>query len=103
MAIGMVELQGTINRTQDFQQLQQHENERGILHNAQQQVQVEEKVQHDTTSVHNKENAAAETDADERQGSAYGGDGGRQRNKKGKERPADRVIDKKAVRFDIKI
>ena len=102
MAIGMVELQGTINRTQDFQLYQQQENERGILHSAQQQVQVDEKVQQDTTTVHNKENAAAETDAEEKRGSAYGGDGGRQR-KKDKERPADRVIDKKAVRFDIKI
>ena len=102
MAIGMVELQGTINRTQDFQTLQQHENERGILHSAQQQVQVDEKVQHDTSSVHNKENAAAETDADEREGNAYGGDGGGKRKKK-QQRPADRVIDKGVTRFDIKI
>ena len=102
MAIGMVELQGTINRTQDFQTYQQQENERSILHSAQQQVQVDEKVQHDTTSVHDKENAAADTDADERQKAAYGGDGGRQRKKK-QQRPADRVIDKKVINFDIRI
>ena len=31
MAIGMVEMQGMINRTQDFQQLQHFENEKGAL------------------------------------------------------------------------
>ncbi len=103
MAIGMVELQGSINRTQDFQTFQQHENDKGLIQNANQQVQVEQRVEQNAASVHAKEDAAADTDADGREGNAsYGGDGGRRRDKKNI-RPVNRVVEKKPQGFDIKI
>ncbi|MBR1470802.1 MAG: hypothetical protein IJ600_04075 [Lachnospiraceae bacterium] len=100
MAIGIVELQGTINRTQDYQQLQQHENERGAIFQNQQQEQVEQDVKAEVSLVHKKEDAGTDTETDERENKGYGGDGGRNRRKK---KPQDRVIVKNTMAFDVKI
>ena len=43
MAIGIVELNGMVGRTQDYQQLQHHENERGPIFQPPQQEQVASK------------------------------------------------------------
>lgn len=100
MAIGIVELNGMVGRTQDYQQLQHHENERGAIFQNQQQEQVEQDAQEEVNLVHKKEDAGTDTDTDEREGSGYGGDGGRNRKKK---QPQDRVIVKSTHAFDVKI
>ena len=101
MAIGIVELQGTINRTQDFQQFQQYENEKGMIYQNNQQTQVEQNVEDKLNLVHEKENAAEDTEAnDEGSGGMYGGDGGRNRQKK---KLKDRIVKKSTMAFDVKI
>ena len=100
MAIGMVELQGSINRTQDFQQFQQYEHDKGIIYQTNQQTQVEQNVEDKLNLVHEKENAAEDTDADDKGGASYGGDGGKDRQKK---KIKDRVVKKSTRAFDVKI
>ena len=100
MAIGIVELQGSINRTQDFQQFQQFENDKGLIYQTNQQTQVEHNVEDKLNLVHEKDNAAEDTDANDNGGSAYGGDGGRDRKKK---KIKDRVVKKSTQAFDVKI
>ena len=101
MAIGIVELNGMVGRTQDYQQLQHHENERGAIFQNQQQEQVEQDVEEEVNLVHKKEDAGTDTDTDERErNGGYGGDGGRNRKKKQTE---DRVIVKSTHAFDVKI
>ena len=102
MALGMVELQGTINRSQDIQYFQHNENERGLVYQENQTLSMEQKVEQDNNSVHEKEDAAAETDDNERKGNGYGGDGGKKRRTKS-EFPEDRIIEKRAMSFDITI
>ena len=101
MAIGIVELQGAINRTQDFQQFQQYENDNGAIFQNNQQNQVEQNVEDKMTLVHEKENAAEDTEANDKgSGGQYGGDGGRNRKKKKIE---DRIVKKSTMAFDVKI
>ena len=101
MAIGIVELQGTITRTQDFQQFQQYENEKGMIYQNNQQTQVEQNVEDKLNLVHEKENAAEDTDANDKgNGGMYGGDGGRNRQKK---KLKDRIVKKSTMAFDVKI
>ena len=101
MAIGIVELQGSINRTQDFQQFQQYENDKGMIYQNNQQTQVEQNVEDKLNLVHEKENVAEDTDANDKgSGGMYGGDGGRNRKKK---KIRDRVVEKSTMAFDVKI
>ena len=100
MAIGMVEMQGMINRTQDFQQLQHYDNEKGAIYQNNQQLQVDRNVEESMTQVHKKDDADAESGDNERGGGEYGGDGGRHRKKK---LPEARIVQKSTMAFDIKI
>ena len=100
MAIGIVELNGMVGRTQDYTQLQHQENERGTIFQNQQQQQVEQDVQDEVDLVHKKEDAGTDTDTDEREQNGYGGDGGRNRKKK---QPTDRVVVKSTHAFDVKV
>ena len=100
MAIGIVELQGMVGRTQDYQQMQHHENERGAIFQNHQQEQVDQDVREEVDLVHKKEDAGTDTDTDERERNGYAGDGGRNRKKK---QPEDRVIVKSTRAFDVKI
>ncbi|MCR5210523.1 MAG: hypothetical protein K6C99_09965 [Lachnospiraceae bacterium] len=106
MPIGMVEMQGSIPRVQDFQNYQQFENDKGIIYQAQHQVQVDKNVDQENHQVHTKEDANAETETDEREReSGYAGDGGRDRRRKntGEQASPDRLIVKSKGGFDIKI
>ena len=106
MPIGMVEMQGSIPRVQDFQNYQQFENDKGIIYHAQQQVQVDKNVEQENHQVHKKDDANAETEADEREReNGYAGDGGRNRrnNTTGENKSHDRLIVKSKGGFDIKI
>ena len=101
MAIGMVELQGGIPRVQDFQQFQHNENENVLIYQDNQQRSMEEKVDTDNHSVHEKEDADKSSDSEDNN-NTYGGDGGRNRHKKAS-KPADRIIEKNKMSFDVKI
>ena len=101
MAISMVEMQAQIPRVQDFQQFQQNENDKVLIYHDNQTMNMDEKVDTDNNSVHEKEDAYKSNDSKERN-KEYGGDGGRGRREK-KEKPADRIIEKNKMSFDIKI
>ncbi|MCR5389153.1 MAG: hypothetical protein K6E77_00190 [Lachnospiraceae bacterium] len=103
MAIGMIEMQGSIPRVQDYQMMQQFENDKGVLYQAQHQLQVDKQVEQDNNQVHKKEDSNAETDANEKEnGGSYAGDGGRNRRNAEKKLP-DRVVVKGREGFDIKV
>ena len=57
MAIGMVEMQGSIPRVQDFQTQQQFENDKGAIYQSQQHVEGEKQIEQNSTNVHEKEDA----------------------------------------------
>ena len=101
MAIGMVEMQGMINRTQDFQQLQHFENEKGALYQSNQQVQVEQNVDNHINQVHEKDKAAEQNNADGGDGKQY--TNGRNGQPKKKQPQQDRIIKKSTMAFDVKI
>ncbi len=101
MAIGMVELQGSIPRVQDFQQFQHNENENVLIYHDNQTRSMEQKVDTDNHSVHEKEDANTGSDSEERN-KEYGGDGGRNRRNK-QAKPSDRIIEKNKLSFDVKI
>ena len=61
---------------------------------------MEEKVDNDNNSVHEKEDAYKSNDSKQRN-TEYGGNGGRERKKK--EKPTDRIIEKSKTSFDVKI
>ena len=70
------------------------------------QVRVDKNVEQENHQVHKKDDANAETEADEREGeSGYAGDGGRNRrnNTTGENKSHDRLIVKSKGGFDIKI
>ena len=80
---------------------QQYENDKGMIYQNNQQTQVEQNVEDKLNLVHEKENAAEDTDANDKgSGGMYGGDGGRNRKKK---KIRDRVVEKSTMAFDVKI
>ena len=101
MAIGMVEMQGMINRTQDFQQLQHFENEKGALYQNNQQVQVDQNVENHINQVHEKDNAAEQNNADGGDGKQYANGRGGQSKKKPQQE--DRIVKKSTMAFDVRI
>ncbi|MCR5251170.1 MAG: hypothetical protein K6E50_11240 [Lachnospiraceae bacterium] len=102
MAIGMVEMQGMINRTQDFQQLQHHENEKGMIYQTQQQEQVDQNADRFVGQVHKKDNAGEDNSAEGGDGKRYA-DNGKKGGKKPVAREEGRIVKKNTMAFDIKI
>lgn len=100
MAIGMVEMQGMINRTQDFQQFQHFENEKAALYQNNQQVQVDQNVENHINQVHEKDKAAENNNADGGDGKQYANGRGPQVKKK---KEQDRIIEKSTMAFDVRI
>ena len=100
MAIGMVEMQVMINRTQDFQQFQHFENEKAALYQSNQQVQVDQNVERNINQVHEKDNAAENNNADGGDGKQYANGRGARQKKKAAE---DRVVNKSTMAFDVRI
>lgn len=101
MAIGMVELHGTITRQQDFQTMQHNEDQKGIIDHYNQQVQVERNVSDQVNQVHKKENASQNSDANGEHKNSYQGDGGSKRKKE--EQTNGKIVKKNTSSFDIRI
>ena len=102
MAIGMVEMPGMINRTQDFQQLQHFDNEKGAIYQNHQQTQVEQHVDHNVNQVHEKDNAGEDNTAEGGDGKQYAS-GRRPGKHRAEEKAKDRIVPKSTMAFDIKI
>lgn len=105
MAIGMVELQGGIQRTQDYTALKHQENVKPAVDQAQFQVQTEKKIEKKLNQVVQGDNADKtenHTDAKEKGNGQYAGDGGSKR-KKQKEPQEGKVVLKGVSHFDMSV
>ncbi len=104
MAIGPIELQGTIARAQDFTTIKQHEDQKGLVDQSHFQQQFNKEInerphqvtQSDKADFHNRK-----FDAKDKGDNQYSGDGGRNRRQKPEE--DGRVVVKGQKRFDVKI
>ncbi|NTV77587.1 MAG: hypothetical protein HGA25_00205 [Clostridiales bacterium] len=104
MAIGPIEIQGTIGRAQDFSLVKQNEDNKGILDQSNLLNQTMKEAQHKpkfVSGVENTENKEFRYDAKDGSGASYEGN---QKNKKKKQPPTDKVIPKGyGSGFDMKI
>lgn len=108
MAFSAIELT-TITRSQDYTTIKQNEDYKGMVDQNNIGQQVQKQTQQLTREVHDSDNAAwykKQPDAKEKGGNGYAGDGGRNREKKGKQENQEKheqVLVKGRQSFDIKI
>ena len=104
MAIGPIELQGTIARTQDFTTIKQNEDQKGLINQSNMQQQFNKEIKDRPHQVSQQENADfmnRKFDPQEKGDNQYAGDGGKNRQKRKEEE--GRVVIKGQTGFDIKI
>lgn len=100
MAIGAIEMQGQILRTQDYSTIKHQEDSRADINqaNIQQTRQVEENRQFNRVSASSRtEDQQTNSDASDKGSNEYSGDGGRQRREARERRAADGKVFIKAV------
>lgn len=105
MAIGPVEMNGMITRTQDFTTIKQNEDNKGMLQQTTMQAHKKQEIDHQMNRVNRGDDAEQEKknyDAKEKSGGQYAGDGGKHRKKK-EEKTEGKVIIKGNRSFDVKI
>lgn len=105
MAIGMIELQGSIQRTQDYTALKQQENTRPVVDQNNIQQQIDKKVDQKVKEVVKGEDTAKgenHADAKEKGKGQYAGDGGAGRKKKDISKEG-KVVLKGTSHFDMSI
>lgn len=105
MAIGPIELQGTIARTQDFSTVKQNTDHKGIVDQGNLQNQFNKEIKERPHQVIKKDNADyhnKKQDAKEKGSNQYFGDGGSNREHK-KRQEDGKVVIKGQNNFDIKI
>lgn len=104
MAIGLVEMHGTIARAQDFTTIKQNEDQKSLVDQSNYQQQFNKEINERPHQVTRQENADfmnRKFDAKDKGDNQYSGEGGK-RGKKDKEEDG-RVIIKGQSKFDIKI
>lgn len=105
MAIGPIELQGTIARTQDYSTIKQNEDQKGLIDQGNFQHQFNKEINerpHQITHSDNADFHERKFDAREKGDNEYSGDGGRERKRK-REEEAGKVLLKGQSSFDVKI
>lgn len=104
MAIGPVELNGTISRMQDYSTIKQNEDNHGILNQQNFQSRFEKEIENRHKQVTKGDDINKEEkkfDAREKGAGEYYGNGGRRRKKE--ENEGGKVIVKGQSSFDMKI
>ncbi len=104
MAIGPIELNGVISRTQDYATVKHNEDNKGLFHQQAFQSEFKKAIDQKHSQVTQGDDIRKEErkfDAREKGGNEYTGDGGR--NRKKKENPKGKDIVKGSSSFDIKI
>lgn len=105
MAIGMIEFQGGIQRTQDFTALKHQEDVRPAVEQMQFQQQADKKVEQKLNRVVQGDNADKSenhADAKEKGNGQYAGDGGANRKKQGLQQEG-KVVLKGVSHFDMSV
>ena len=106
MSIGFVELNGGIQRTQDYATVKHNEEHRVVVDQSNIQTQFSKQVQEKSTRVKrgdDAQNTNQRHDAKEKGKNEYYGDGGRRRQKENGMSADGRVIPKNSSGFDMKI
>lgn len=104
MAIGMIEFQGTIQRTQDFTTIKQQEDTKSAVDQSNIQVQTDKRIDEKLKQVNRGEDTAKNenhADAKEKGKGSYAGDGGAKRKKNVPQE--GRVVLKGTSHFDMSI
>lgn len=105
MSISRVELQGQVTRAQDFTNIKQHEDFKGMTDQSNIQSQTQQRAEHRMHQVNQgeqTENRQKRFDAKEQGNSSYTGDGGQ--NRKHQDSKEDRkFLGKEHSGFDIRI
>lgn len=105
MAIGPVEMNGMISRTQDFTTIKHNEDNKGLIDQSNMQSQKKQEINQQMTRIKRGDDAEQEQkkyDAREKGNGQYAGDGGGKRKKKEKSTEG-KVIIKGKSSFDVKI
>lgn len=103
MAIGIVEMHGQITRAQDFTTIKHHEDNKGMVDQANFGQQMTKQVEQHAKRVNQQEkaeNRQKKHDAKEKSRNEYHGDGGKQR-KQEKREPDGKVLLKGMSSFDV--
>lgn len=106
MAISLVEMNGAVQRTQDYATVKHNENNRTINDQANFQAQFSKQVEEKSTQVKrgdDAQNPNQRQDAKEKGKNEYFGDGGKRRRKGNDNSRDDKVIRKNSSGFDMKI
>ena len=106
MAIGPVILNGAMTRVQDYAQMKQSEDTKGIVDQNNFQTQFNREIDNKLNQVHESDdtqNGEAKYDAKEKGNGSYEGDGGKRRGKQEEKDKDGKVIPKQYANFDIKI
>ena len=106
MAIGPIELQGTVLRTQDFTQVKHQEDTRGVVDQSHFQDELKKEVNDRNTQVTAKEQAEnhmKKFDAKEKGSNEYHHQDGNRKKKKDEMPEQGRVILKRPGGFDVSI
>lgn len=104
MAIGPVEMNGVISRTQDYSTIKQNEDNKGIINQQNFQNKFEKELDIKHNQVVQKDDLRKQDrkfDAREKGDNEYQGDGGRRKKKE--ENPNGKVVVKGRASFDMKI
>ena len=105
MAVGMVELHGAIQRTQDFTAIKHQENTKPMVDQANFQTQMDKKVEEKSTQVLRGDDTTKnenKSDAKEKGKNSYAGDGGANRKKKDNAQEG-KVVLKGMSHFDMSV
>lgn len=106
MAIGPIEFNATITRTQDFTTLKQNEDQKGVLQQSSFQTQMEKETKLQLSQVRNANNADKKqdkTDAKEKGNGHYSGDGGKNRKRNETASNGKNTLRSGTSSFDISI
>ncbi len=106
MAIGPIELQGTVLRTQDYTQLKHQEDTRGVVDQSHFQDQLKKEVDDRSYQVSSKERAENQMkkfDAKEKGSNEYHHQDGNRKKKKDEMPEQGRVVLKHPGGFDVSI
>lgn len=106
MAISMVEMNGAVQRTQDYATLKHNENNKTINDQTNFQTQFSKQVQEKSTQVKRGDDAQNQNqrqDAKEKGKNQYFGDGGKRRQTGNNNSGDGKVIRKNSSGFDMKI
>lgn len=105
MTISRVELQGQVTRAQDFTNIKQNEDHKGMIDQSNFQSQTQQKVEnrmHQVNKSDQAENRQKKFDAKEQGNGTYAGDGGQHRKQHNEEKDG-KVFVKGQGSFDIRV